>query len=346
MTRSLTLICRVARRPGAWLAAMAIVIAAGCQRTEAPPPPSPPADAQPMPLKLGVSRSIFSAPMFIAADKGFFAAEGLDVSITHFQSGKATLAGVIDESVDVGTSADAALVSSALECDCFRILATFAYSHTNNKIVARRDRGIAAVTDLVGKRLGVALGTTGEYYALYGLLADGVDPGSVSFVDMQTSQLPTAIANGEVDAISTWEPNIWRASHALGDQAIVFVNREVLRHTFNLATRPAFADEHPELLVRLLRATQRAASFVTQHPEEAREIIARSLDVPADYLEQTLPDYQYGVGLDQFLILTMESEARWSQGTRGGTGPIPNFLQLIDSRALKASFPESVRLIE
>jgi len=327
------------RHRALWLGLCALL--AAC----APDAPVAPVAAL-LPLRLGTSNSMFSTPLIVAEEKGYFAEEGLDVSLTHFQSGKAALEGMLAGSVDVSPAADAPLVAKAFECDCYRIVATFIYSHSHGKITARRDRGIASAADLRGKRIGVTPGTTGEYYLLYALLPEGIGRDDVTLVQLPPKDLVSALVEGSIDAFSSWEPYVWQAKDLLGDLGVLLVNENVLRHTFNLTTTPGYADTHQVTLVRLLRAVQKSAEFMTEHPAEAKEIITRRLGVRAGYLEEVYEEYKIGLRLDHFLLLTMEAEARWQQeGPHKGTA-LPNFLHYIDARALREARPEAVRLIQ
>ena len=56
------------------------------------------------------------------------------------------------------------IMFSSLTRQDFYILATFVYADTDIKVIARGDRGIETATDLRGKKVGTAVGTTGQFF--------------------------------------------------------------------------------------------------------------------------------------------------------------------------------------
>ena len=137
-------------------------------------------------MTLGVERGILPSPVWIAESEGYFREEGLDVTIKNFDSGRLSFLAMLEgEDVDVSTVAPTPIVSSSFERRDFSILATFAYSFDDIKIIARADAGIATATDMVGKRIGTPKGTTGEYVVDAFLVLNGIPPSDVQVVDIE-----------------------------------------------------------------------------------------------------------------------------------------------------------------
>jgi NitT/TauT family transport system substrate-binding protein len=111
-----------------------------------------------------VAKMYLSAPIYVAHDKGFFAHEGLDVTLQSYLSGKDALASVISGQAQFASSAETPVMFAGLKDDKIFIIATIADSKDHLKIVCRKDRGIAAPRDLIGKTVGVLRGAAPEYY--------------------------------------------------------------------------------------------------------------------------------------------------------------------------------------
>ena len=76
-------------------------------------------------------------------------------------------------------------------------LAVIQTSNRNEAIVARRDQGIAKPSDLKGKKIGLTLGTTGDFFADSFLLAHGIDRKHVKIIDMKPDEMAAALAHGK-----------------------------------------------------------------------------------------------------------------------------------------------------
>ncbi len=313
----------------------------GCDapRQEAPPPQAPA-------LRLGVSTSILAAPVRIAVARDLLAAHGLDAEVTFYSSGKAALADLLAGRIDVSTTADAPIMRAGMEDADLVVLATFIYSNAHGKILARRSRGIETVPDLSGKRMGRTAATTADFFQQVFLIQAGIDLDTVETVDIPTDRLLEALQAGQVDAIATWEPQVHRGASLLGEDAVVFSTTEGLRQTFNLVTRPALVEQRPEDLRRLLRAVADAVAYANRQPAQAQVLVAESLGLPLELVEDTWDDYVFKLFLDQGLLLTLEAEARWYLRDSGAPEqPLPDFLRFIDPSLLRQVAPGSVTLI-
>lgn len=110
-------------------------------------------------ITLAVAAQPISVPVYVAYEKGFFKDEDLQVSLPSFSAGKDALALVLQGKADFCTVADTPIVFAAMKGKSFYIIATMAETTKYMKIVGRQDRGIRSARDLVGKRIGVTLGT-------------------------------------------------------------------------------------------------------------------------------------------------------------------------------------------
>jgi ABC-type nitrate/sulfonate/bicarbonate transport system substrate-binding protein len=86
------------------LACCFALLLAGCGEHASAPPAE--TTAASIPLRLGVSASLLSAPLLIAAEQGLYEQAGLAPDIRLYQSGKAALAGLFAGEVDAATVAD------------------------------------------------------------------------------------------------------------------------------------------------------------------------------------------------------------------------------------------------
>jgi NitT/TauT family transport system substrate-binding protein len=299
------------------------------------------------PLADGITIALPALPhtslVQVAVAKGYFAREGLAVTLQPYASGKQALNAVTTGKADLATAAETPLVFAALHGEPIAVLATLASSTRATAVVARKESGITTARDLAGKRVGLVHGTSPEFFLDTLLVRNEVDRGAVRIVEMKLEDMPAALQRGEVDAVATWIPSLKSLQDSLGDKVITLYAEDVYWETFNIASRRGFAEQRPEAAKRLLRALLRAEALFRDDPQAAhRALLAASKEDPAE----TLGLFEFHVRLDESLLVLMEEEARWA--IRAGLVPkqqMPNFLESIAAEPLLAVNPDAVGLI-
>ena len=247
------------------------------------------------------------------------------------------MAGLFADEVDVATVADPPIMHAALERTDFAVLAGFVFVIVTARSLPTVAAGYRRGGRIVGKRVGLSVGTTGQFYLYAFLIENGIPADAVQVVDIATKALPAALAERRVDAIASWEPNLLHARRLLGDEAIVFSSAKTYRNTFNLVATKATIADRPEVLTRLLRALMKAEELIAREPAKARAMVARALGEAPANIDDVWDDYAFKVFIDQGLILTLEDEARWELDRRGQVErPVPNFRDISASATARA----------
>ena len=114
----------------------AILLGLGYLSTQGPPPTrNSPAEK----LRIAVSMTPHSALLFIAAAKGFFAEEGIEVTMIPTIHGKAAIELVVQGKADVGAAAEVVFVLSAIKGEGLGIAANMFSSSNDMAVIAPRD---------------------------------------------------------------------------------------------------------------------------------------------------------------------------------------------------------------
>ena len=218
-------------------------------------------------VRVGVARAAGMSPVSIAAEMGYFAAEGLDVRLQFFDSDARIQAAVGSGSLDVGvTRLSPAYFANSAKRD-LKIIASHEGDQAgypgNTLVIARRanDAGLKTWKDLPGKRLGLTSKSSGLHYALAQIASKyGFDLRTVKLVWIATpAKQMAALARGELDAAlvpavdalqgRTWTNRTtlrWVGDEAPWQESIVFTSGEAVR------------DRHA-VIEKWIRAYQRAA---------------------------------------------------------------------------------------
>lgn len=308
---------------------------------------------QPVTPAAGVEKLSIALPdvphaglLHIAAEQGYFAAQGLDVTIVPATHGKAAMEQLRQGKVDLAAMAEVVFLLAVMKGETLGTVASVLSVSSDNAIVARRDRNIAAPRDLAGKKIGVTFGTGGEYFLWAFLVRHKLAPESVTLVDMPPGRIAAALAGGGVDAIATWAPIVAEAQAALGENAAVFTETNAYTLNFLLGGRRDFLQGHPRAMEKLLRALLQAEEFNRAQPEAALTLVAKRLNIEVETLRPVWKEFNFRVDLRQSQLIALEAQARWAMA-RGhvAAGPVPNLLPHFYLDALLAVRPERVSVL-
>jgi len=287
------------------------------------------------------------ALLCIAEDQHLFSRNGLNVTSRKYDTGVASLGGVLKAEVDLAVGiAEFPLVGRALQKEKIRTIgnidkAEFIY------IVGRKDRGIEKASDLKGKRVGTTLGTVAHFHLGRFLDLHGMNIEDISLVDVKTpEEWVNAVVNGDLDAISTAQPYANSVKNRLGANAVVLPAQSGQPLYGLIICSDEWITKHPELARRFLKSLAQAEEYLIRYPAESKAIIQKRLNLDAAYIETVWSQNQFSLSLDQSLIVTMEDEARWMIAN-GLTSEktVPNFSDYIYLDSLKAVKPEAVNII-
>ncbi len=195
---------------------------------------------------------------------------------------------LFDESAaDLATNAETQALRQSVDHPDLRLIFTVAEGFY--RIVARRSAGIAALSDLRGKRIATSPNTSASYNIHKMLGTVGMSSDDVTIVPvMPLDLMPRALANREVDAVAIWEPWIQLAADAIGDDAIEFQERRVYRELFCLyATAATLADPTKRReIVAFVRALISATATVAERPSEVWPLVASSTGYDIELIER------------------------------------------------------------
>jgi NitT/TauT family transport system substrate-binding protein len=301
---------------------------------------------EPLKLRLALSASPHAAMPHLAVAQGYFIKESLTVEIIPATHGRDALNLVLEGKADLASVADVPIAIAVLKGETLGTVAGIANFSNENSIVARRDRGINAPTDLRNKSIAVPFGTSAEYFLWAYLIRHRIAPGLVTLVNIPPGQIVQALNKGAADAVAVWPPLSIDAQTALGDNAIIFKGNDVYTGTFNIVGRKAFLAQHPKAMEQFVRALLRAEEFNRSKPEQALVKLAKQMNVDIRILQQTWKEFGFRIGLRQSQLITLENQSIWAM-ERGHAEKreIPSFLPNFYLDALLAVNPERVSIV-
>jgi len=309
-------------------------------------PPAPPT-GPPEPMTIAANtRYAGTGLVFIAQVKGYFAHEGLNVTLQPYITGKDALDAALEGRAELATVADIPIMFAAMKGHPVSIVATIFTVEKDLGVIGRKDKGVLTLAHLNGKRIGVTLGTSGHFMLDAMLIRQKLSTDDVTLHDLQPQELVDALLKGDVDAVATWEPYLGALRTQLGANGMIFDSEEIYEVPFNIAGTRDYVVSHAEMIKKLVRALVRAERLCRDEPDAAHQIIASAINVSIENLQELWPSYRFNVTLDQSLLLTLEDETRWAiKNQLTDRSHIPNYLDHVYPDALEAVTPAAVTVI-
>jgi len=161
--------------------------------------------------KLGYMKIVDNAAMFVAMEKGFFKAEGLELETVPMAGGAVIVQGVTSGDLQFGWTNVISLYQAYVEGFDFKLIAGGATnvrgSNETNAIVVGKDSSIKSAKDLEGKTVAVnTLNNIVHLMAMAWVDKNGGTSSKIKFVEIPFPQMEPALVAGKVDAISVQEP--------------------------------------------------------------------------------------------------------------------------------------------
>lgn len=272
------------------------------------------AQAEEAPFRVHGNKTTFEiAPVFLAADRLYDGDVTVKMGGIFNLFGDPGVPGFSEPGIaDVATNAETQALRYSLKHPDLRIIMTV--SEGLYRIVARRSAGIETLADLKGKRIASIPGTSSGYFLHRMLATVGLDEDDVEVVRiLPLSDMPKALANGDVDAVTIWEPEIENAAAAIGDDAIEFDGHGVYREVFNLNTTAAnLADPVKRAQIKaFMIAIIKASEMIREDPSIAQPLISEASGYNLELVARAWKHHAFPGDMVPDLLDVLDLQEQW-----------------------------------
>lgn len=227
-----------------------------------------------------VAHSIFYAPMYVAIEEGYFAEEGIDLTlVTGFGADK-TMTAVLSGEADIGFMGSESTIYTYLgDTDDYVVNFAQLTQRAGNFLVSRTPMDDFQWEDLKGTTvLGGRKGGMPQMVFEYILKTNGIDPATDLTIDQSIDFGSTAAAfsGGNGDFSVEFEPHA-TALELKGDGYVVASLGEDSGYVPYTAfsAKSSYIKENPEIIQGFTNALQKGMNYVNSHtPEEIAKVIA------------------------------------------------------------------------
>lgn len=236
-------------------------------------------------VNVGIVQLSIFAPIYIADAKGYFKDEGIKLNLQNVKSGQDAIPLASSGKLDVVAAGFSAGLFSAVDTGLdIKVVGSMGVSDDSDEpasalIVSKKahDNGtITSVKDLKGKRIGAlgGGGATSAFYVSMALKEAGLSNKDVTFVQLSSPDIPTAIKNGSIDGAFVSAPfwsnavddgtavKLWQTPPGTSGTGVIyggkFVNSKLAQPFFNAMVRASadlqgdkkYSDENMKIIAK------------------------------------------------------------------------------------------------
>ncbi len=225
-----------------------------------------------------------SAPFLLPLDKGYYKAEGLNVSIDSADGSLEPINRVASGAYDMGFGDINSLIKFRDANPGTPIKAVFmVYNRPPFAVVGRKSRGVFSPKDLEGKKLG-APAADGAYaqWPIF-VQANGIDASKVTIENIGFPVREPMLAAGQVDAITGFSFSSFINLKDRGvpvEDIVVLLMADYGVNLYGNAiiVNPKFAAEHPDAVKGFLRAFVKGLKETVKSPTTAVDSVLKRND--------------------------------------------------------------------
>jgi len=228
------------------------------------------------------------APAYVGVAKGYFAAEGLDVTIQNGRGSADAITKVATGAADFGTGGIGALMEAAAQTPVPVKAILSVYTMQPDALFTVQGSPVKSLKDVVGHTVATATFSSSNTLWPVVLQENHIDVGAVKLLKVDPGTLAPMLASGQVDATINWvtvapvtESVLKQAGKSLA--IIPWSDFGLDGYGLSVFASEKAIKEKPDVVARFARAMLKATAFSVANPDAAGEAVhaaAPTLEAP------------------------------------------------------------------
>lgn len=255
------------------------------------------------------------APLYVALDKGYYKAEGLEVQLSEGNGAQNVLKALAAGNEAFGYGPGVAAAQAVTQGLPVKVVALYQTSAPMG-VIAYPETTLNSPKDLEGKRLAISVGETfGDMIRPF-TRVNNVDLGKIQLVQMDSSARTMQFLTKKIDVMSVYLSN--ELPQLEKRAGVKFNVIDVSKHGLqvlgsSMYVSNAFAEKNPETVKKLLRATAKGYRDAMADPKAAAKTMAKYMAVPEqpDVLEKQVEATMVSTNAPEGKPLGFQADGPW-----------------------------------
>ncbi|MCS6784904.1 MAG: ABC transporter substrate-binding protein [Candidatus Caldarchaeum sp.] len=219
------------------------------------------------------------APFIVALEKGYFAQEGLAVTMDRGYGSADAITKVASGVYQMGYGSIDALIEFNVKNPGQELVAVYVVLNSPPySVLTLKNKGINSPKDLEGKKIGAPEGDAPRRLFPVFAKATGIDPAKVTWVSMSPPLREPSLVQGEVDAITGFYFTGYLNLLALKvdpAQITAFKYKDFGVELYGnaIVVRKDFMQNNPEAVAKFVKAVNKALKEVIADPDKAADFV-------------------------------------------------------------------------
>lgn len=279
------------------------------------------------------------AQVAIAEKMGFFKKYGLDVTVKKFASGNTGFKTVLSGEADASVAATPGVITALAQGATIKVIGT-SRAATGPYAAVAAAAEIKKPSDLHGKNVGVALGTSGshQFFNLY-VEYHKLDRTKINIKPLQAQEMVIAFSRGDIDAFFAWPP-WWRRALDLrkGAHVLAYSNdNDVHIGTQTLVVSAELAKDR-EAVTSIVKAFIDAENYLKDSRSDAVKLLAKEYNMTVEEIDAELKTQSHRLELSETSFIDFRNTIDFMMEQKQIT-KAPDWAKSIDIEFLKAVDP-------
>lgn len=270
-------------------------------------------------IRLGIIPINAYAPAYLAADRGFFAEEGLEVKLEAMGGGATILPAISGGSLEIGTSNVISFFQAKEQDFDFIIVADNVYESIKpdkssplgyrgaTALMVAPNSSVRSAKDLEGKKVAVNTLRNINWLGVQEWVSKkGGDPAKITYQEMPFPRMGPSLMAGQLDAANASEPFV-TILQSQGARVLDYTY-SALRPSFILSAyvaSEAWVKKNPDLAEKFARAHNKAIDLLEKDKEEKIKAAVKYFKMNPDLAAKIVwPDWNTKVDVDSLQFLS------------------------------------------